>query len=370
MDGGHRSVMAGVHRLQHLQHLGATYLADHDAVRAHAQAVADQVTDADRTLAFGAADAALQAHHVRMVERQFGGVLDGDHALIRGHVTGQCVEQGGFAGAGTTGDQDVAAAQHHRLQQCLHRRIEGALGQQLVGRERILAELADGHHRSVHRQRRDDRVEATAVGQTRVDHRIGVIQATPERGQDAAQDAQQVGIVGEALGGALELAALRDMHVLEAVDQDVFDGRIVQQVVERAEAGQFLDQTFGNHLHLFLVDRDSPFLDEAHGLHLHPPGDGVRGPGVDVDALVLDAVEQVLMRRRQHLLVLLGLRERHVPRRAVGQHRAGGGMRERGYLVFHCDPPRARESLSRSPWAWTGQAAGSRRETSGARARR
>ncbi|KAG1079728.1 hypothetical protein G6F40_016183 [Rhizopus arrhizus] len=144
----------------------------------------------------------------------------------------------------------------------------------------------------------------------------------------------------------------------------------MQQVVERAEAGQLLAQPFCDHLHFFFIDRDAPFLDEAHRLHLHPACDGIRRPGIDVDSLVLDAVEQVLMRGRQHLLVLLGLRERQVARRVVGQHRAGGGMRERGYLVFHCDPPRARESLSRSPCACTGHAAGSRRETSGARARR
>lgn len=57
----------------------------------------------------------------------------------------------------------------------------------------------------------------------------------------------------------------------------------------------------------------------------------------EIDPLVLDAVEQVLMRGRQHLLVLLGLCERLMTRGAFGKHRPGNGMRERGYLVFHCD---------------------------------
>lgn len=60
--------MAGVHRLQHFQYFGAAHLADHDTVRAHAQAVADQVADAHRAMAFGATDAAFQADHVRVVE--------------------------------------------------------------------------------------------------------------------------------------------------------------------------------------------------------------------------------------------------------------------------------------------------------------
>ncbi|KAG1607332.1 hypothetical protein G6F45_013791 [Rhizopus arrhizus] len=88
MDGRHRAVVAGVHRLQHFQHLGATDFADHDAVRPHAQAVAHQVADAHCAMAFGAADTAFQTHHVRVVERQFGSVLDGDHALIGRHVAG------------------------------------------------------------------------------------------------------------------------------------------------------------------------------------------------------------------------------------------------------------------------------------------
>ncbi|KAG1385923.1 hypothetical protein G6F59_017125 [Rhizopus arrhizus] len=57
MDGRHRAVVAGVHRLQHFQHLGATDFADHDAVRPHAQAVAPPVADAHCAMAFGAAQA-------------------------------------------------------------------------------------------------------------------------------------------------------------------------------------------------------------------------------------------------------------------------------------------------------------------------
>ena len=44
---GHRAVMAGVHRLQHVERLGAAHLADDDAVGAHAQRVAQQVALGD-----------------------------------------------------------------------------------------------------------------------------------------------------------------------------------------------------------------------------------------------------------------------------------------------------------------------------------
>ena len=73
--------MAGVHGLQHVHHLGAPNLAHHDAVGPHAQAVADQLADGDRAAAVKAALARLQPHDVRMVQRQFGGVLHRHHAL-------------------------------------------------------------------------------------------------------------------------------------------------------------------------------------------------------------------------------------------------------------------------------------------------
>ena len=45
VDRGQRAVVAGVHRLQHVQRLGAAALADDDPVGPHAQGVAHQVAD-------------------------------------------------------------------------------------------------------------------------------------------------------------------------------------------------------------------------------------------------------------------------------------------------------------------------------------
>ena len=52
VGGSHRSVMAGVHRLQQIQRLARTYLADDDPVRPHSQCVNNQVSDGDLTFAF------------------------------------------------------------------------------------------------------------------------------------------------------------------------------------------------------------------------------------------------------------------------------------------------------------------------------
>ena len=101
--------MAGVHGLQHVQGLATAALAHHDAVGAHAQAVDEEVPDADLALAFQVGRARFQGDHVRLLQLQLGAVLDGDDALAGGDVGREGVEQGGLARTGAAGDQDVLA---------------------------------------------------------------------------------------------------------------------------------------------------------------------------------------------------------------------------------------------------------------------
>ncbi len=51
VQGGQRAVVTGVHRLQHVERLSGTALADHDAVGAHPESVDDELADADLVLA-------------------------------------------------------------------------------------------------------------------------------------------------------------------------------------------------------------------------------------------------------------------------------------------------------------------------------
>ncbi|MDT4851692.1 hypothetical protein FQZ97_858830 [compost metagenome] len=192
-----------------------------------------------------------------MVQRQLGGVLDGDDALAGRHEGGQRIEQRGLARAGAAADQDIAAGLHRGLQQAGDLGAHGAQRLQVGRRHRILAELADRHHRAFQRQRRDHHVDAAAVGQARVDHRVGLVQAPADRRQDAAHDAQQVAAVGKAHRDALEHAVARHVDVEMPIDQDVFDRGIVEQVFDRAEAGQLLGQRLGDLAQLGLVDGDA-----------------------------------------------------------------------------------------------------------------
>ena len=83
VNGGHAAVMAGVHRLQHVECLGAADLADDDPVRTHAQRVAHQVALGHLTLALQTGWPCLQANDMRLLQLQFGRVLHRHHAFPR-----------------------------------------------------------------------------------------------------------------------------------------------------------------------------------------------------------------------------------------------------------------------------------------------
>src|SRR6185312_7665118 len=78
----HRTVVAGVHGLEHVQGLAGTALPDDDPVRPHAQGVADELADRDRALPLDVGGAGLERDDVLLAELQLGGVLDRDDALV------------------------------------------------------------------------------------------------------------------------------------------------------------------------------------------------------------------------------------------------------------------------------------------------
>ena len=82
MDRGQRAVVAGVHGLEHVQRLSAPDLAYDDAVGAHAQGVPHQVADGHLAPTLDVRRPVFEADDVLVVQLQFGGVLDGDDALV------------------------------------------------------------------------------------------------------------------------------------------------------------------------------------------------------------------------------------------------------------------------------------------------
>jgi len=102
MHGRERTVMTGVHCLQHIQRLGTTDLAENNSLRAHAQTVAHQVSLRDLTLVFDIRRTGLQSHNVRLLQLQLGRVLDGHDTLTVRNKTRENIEHRRLARTRTT----------------------------------------------------------------------------------------------------------------------------------------------------------------------------------------------------------------------------------------------------------------------------
>ncbi len=205
--GRQRAVLAGRHRLEHVEGLARTTLADDDPVGSHVQAVAQQVADGDLAHALEVRRAGLELDDVRLVELQLGGILDRDDPLVLGDERRQHVEGRRLARSGPAGDEDVEPRLDAGPQELEHLGRRRPEADQVVDRDRLRRELPDGDDRPDQRQRLDDRVDARAVGQPRVHARARCVDAPAERGDDPVDDAQDVLVVQEVAVDPLDLAA-------------------------------------------------------------------------------------------------------------------------------------------------------------------
>ena len=112
--------MAGVHRLEHIQCLGAPRLADDDAVGPHTQRVFHQLADRHVSLVLLGGRARLQPHHVGLAQPQFGHVLDRHHPLVLGDKVREDVERRRLARSGAARNQDVQPGLDAALQKINH----------------------------------------------------------------------------------------------------------------------------------------------------------------------------------------------------------------------------------------------------------
>ena len=84
MTGGHRPLVAGRHRLDHVQRLAGTTLADDDAVGAHVEGVAQEIADRDLAACLEVGRSRLEGDDVLLLELELGRVLDRDDAFLFG----------------------------------------------------------------------------------------------------------------------------------------------------------------------------------------------------------------------------------------------------------------------------------------------
>src|SRR5437016_2280021 len=81
VQGCHRSVVPGVHRLQHVEGLRTAYLSDDQPVRPHPERRDDEISDRD-LFAIRPGRPGLQACDVVLAQLQLRSVLDGDNSLF------------------------------------------------------------------------------------------------------------------------------------------------------------------------------------------------------------------------------------------------------------------------------------------------
>src|SRR5690606_25298709 len=101
-------------------------------------------------------------------------------ALIPVDIVRQAVEQRRLARAGAAGDDEVAAHPADDLEQRRALRRDRAEADELVERQLVLLELADGERRAVDGERRGDDVDARAIRQAGVADRARFVDAAAD----------------------------------------------------------------------------------------------------------------------------------------------------------------------------------------------
>src|SRR6202171_2012777 len=261
--------MAGVHGLQQVERLRSADFADDDAFRPHAEAVTDQFAHRDLTFTLDVGWTGFQADHMRLLQLKFRGVFAGDDAFVVLDELGEAVEQRGLAGAGTARDQYVAADAADDLQNLRALRRDRSELHQLVQGQFVFFEFADRQCGAIDRQRRNDGVDARAVGKPGVADRRGFVDAPADLADDALTDIEQLRVVAETDSGALNAARDFDAHRTGAVDHDVRDVVARQQRFKRAISENVVADVVEQFLllgdrHHNVLDRDDLVDDVAN----------------------------------------------------------------------------------------------------------
>jgi hypothetical protein len=220
-------------------------------------------------------------------------------------------------------------------QELRHLGLERADLDELVEGELRFRELADRDERPVDADRADGAVETRAVEEARVAQGVRFVDAATDRRDDLLDDAHQMRLVLEERRHGLEHAAALDEDVLVTVDEDVGDGRVLEERLERSQA---------RHLVHHLGDEEVELLGvEGQALGHDPVGDDA----VDLAPKLLP--RQLLERREVELLdetaVEANLR---VEQLLVGRgRRRGGGGRHGLRRLGNGHDRRRRRGLAR-----------------------
>ena len=175
-----------------------------------------------------------------MAQAELGGIFNRDDPLARRNEIGQHIEQRGLARASAARDHDVAPPLDADPQEIKHLDRGRARIDQVLRTLQAAGKSPDGQRRPAQRQGRNDRVDPRTIGQARIDHRRGLIDATAKGCDDALDHTANCSVVCEGTGMALQAATALDPDLIRRIDHDLADRTVFEQTLERPQANRLI----------------------------------------------------------------------------------------------------------------------------------
>ena len=241
MQSRQRAVVTRVHRLQHIQGFRSAAFADHDALRTHAQCVANQFTNRHLRTAVSAGFLGFQRNHMVLRQFQFGRVLNGHDPLIRPDATGQDIQQSCFPRPRSAGHDDIQPRLHACSQKFRDERRQRTEIHQVLHGQPVAAEFTNRKARPPDRHRRNHDVHARAIRQTRIHQRIASVQRLAQRTSDPFDHLPEMRLIVENDLRPHRLAVALDVNPVGAVHHHFGDTRVFQKRLDRTKPIKLVD---------------------------------------------------------------------------------------------------------------------------------
>lgn len=252
--------MAGIHRLKHVERFLAPAFAEDDAFGPHAQRVLDEFALPDFSLALDVGRSRLHARDVRLLQLQFGRVLDSDQSLALGNEGRERVQHRRLAGTG--------AARDDRRDP---RRDRG--GEKLGHLELTPTSTSRSRPSSFFENFRiETSGPSTAMGRTATLTREPSSSRASQSGCSSSTRRPTPATILLTIRRRCASSAKRtatgsqpfpfDIDAFVPVDQNVADRRIAQQWLERAKSDHFVEDLGGKLRELLRGDRQPLLLDQ------------------------------------------------------------------------------------------------------------
>ena len=185
----------------------------------------------------------LETHHMRLLQLQFGGVLDCQNSFVFSAMNRDSAFIMVVLPDPVPPEMMMFSRQREAISNALgDGRRQRAEFDQLGEIDWLFAELADGDVGPVQCQRRKHDVDAGPVLKPGIDHRAGFIHPPADRSGDALADASKMLRVAKPNGGSHSLATPFDEHTIRPVDHDIADRVIGQQWLQRTQADNIMHQ--------------------------------------------------------------------------------------------------------------------------------